>query len=161
MASTDMGTRFRDGLARFATGVAFVTTSIDGRPAGLIVNSFSSVSLDPPLVSFCPALTSLTWSRMRRSGRFGVNILASGQDEFVRRAAPPGADRFSGVDYYLAASGVPVLTDAIAFVDCTLEDEHVAGDHWLVVGRVHDVQMGPTRDPLVLWDRALGGFAAA
>jgi 3-hydroxy-9,10-secoandrosta-1,3,5(10)-triene-9,17-dione monooxygenase reductase component len=65
---------FRDALSRFATGVAFVTAAPDGEPAGLIVNSLTSVSLEPPLVSFCPSRSSLTWSRIRRAGRFGVNF---------------------------------------------------------------------------------------
>ena len=66
---------FREAIGRFPTGVAFVTAAPDGKPTGLIVNSLTSVSLDPPLISFCPARSSLTWSRMRRTGWFGVNVL--------------------------------------------------------------------------------------
>ena len=74
---------FRDALGRFATGVAFVTAAPDGEPAGLIVNSLTSVSLEPPLVSFCPARSSLTWSRMRRARRFGVNVLGRQHERFA------------------------------------------------------------------------------
>src|SRR5687768_894098 len=81
---------FRDALGRFATGVAFVTATPAGEPAGLIVNSLASVSLDPPLVSFCPSRSSLTWSRMRREGRFGVNVLRRAHEPFARRATPAG-----------------------------------------------------------------------
>src|SRR5207237_5611730 len=88
-------TSFRDALGRFATGVAFVTAAPDGEPAGLIVNSLTSVSLEPPLVAFCPARNSLTWQRMRRTGRFGVNVLGQQHEAFVRRATPAGADRFA------------------------------------------------------------------
>src|SRR3954468_8696407 len=79
---------FRDALGRFATGVAFVTAAPGGEPAGLIVNSPVSVSLEPPLVAFCPSRGSLTWSRMRRTGRFGVNVLGTLEERFARRAVP-------------------------------------------------------------------------
>src|SRR5207237_9512554 len=87
-------TSFRDALARFATGVAFVTAAPDGEPAGLIVNSLASVSLEPPLVSFCPSRSSLTWSRIRRAGRFAVNVLGQQHERFVARATPPRAKPF-------------------------------------------------------------------
>src|SRR5947208_4252023 len=87
---------FRDALGRFATGVAFVTAAPDDEPTGLIVNSLASVSLDPPLVSFCPSRSSLTWCRMRRASRFGVNVLGRQHERFVARATPPGTDRFAG-----------------------------------------------------------------
>src|SRR3954462_4116952 len=83
---------FRDAVGRFTTGVAFVTAAPDGEPAGLIVNSFTSVPLEPPLVSFCPSRRSLTWSRMRRATRFGVNVLARQHERFATRATPAGAD---------------------------------------------------------------------
>ena len=81
-----------------------------GEPTGLIVNSLASVSLEPPLVSFSPARSSLTWSRMRRAGRFGVNVLGRQHEPFVVRAAPAGADRFAGLDWEPGRSGVPLLT---------------------------------------------------
>ena len=104
---------FRDAAGAFATGVAFVTTMVAGEPVGLIVNSLASVSLEPPLVSFCASRTSITWSRMRGAGRLGVNILARHHEAFVRRAAPAGADRFAGLHWRLVR-GAPLLTDAIA-----------------------------------------------
>ena len=109
---------FRDALGRFATGVAFVTAAPDGEPAGLIVNSFASVSLEPPLISFAPARTSLTWSRMRRTGRFGVNVLGRGHEGFVQRATPADADRFAGLDWEPGRCGVPLLRDALAALEC-------------------------------------------
>src|SRR5207248_5457205 len=102
---------FREALGRFATGVAFVTAAPDDEPTGLIVNSLASVSLDPPLVSFCPSRSSLTWCRMRRARRFGVNVLGRQHERFVIRATPAGADRFAGLDWELARGGVPLLTD--------------------------------------------------
>ena len=148
---------FRDALARFATGVAFVTAAPDGAPAGLIVNSLTSVSLEPPLVSFCPARSSLTWSRMRRARRFGVNILGQHQERFAQRATPAGADRFAGLDWKPGRDGVPLLTDALASLECEIVAEHPTGDHWIVVGQVRTVRISPDNDPLVFF---AGGFGA-
>jgi 3-hydroxy-9,10-secoandrosta-1,3,5(10)-triene-9,17-dione monooxygenase reductase component len=146
---------FRDALGRFATGVAFVTATPDGEPAGLIVNSLASVSLDPPLVSFCPSRRSLTWSRMRRAGWFGVNVLGHGHEAFARGAARAGADRFDGLRWALGHSGVPLVQDALATLECEIVAEHPAGDHWIVVGRVDDARLAPATDPLIFF---AGGF---
>jgi 3-hydroxy-9,10-secoandrosta-1,3,5(10)-triene-9,17-dione monooxygenase reductase component len=142
---------FRAALGRFATGVAFVTATPAGEPAGLIVNSLASVSLDPPLVSFCPSRSSLTWSRMRRTRRFGVNVLGRVHEPFARRATPAGADRFADLDWTLGPRGVPLLTDALATLECETVAEHPAGDHWIVVGRVEDARLAPVNEPLVFF----------
>jgi 3-hydroxy-9,10-secoandrosta-1,3,5(10)-triene-9,17-dione monooxygenase reductase component len=147
---------FRDTLGRFATGVAFVTAAPDGEPAGLIVNSLASVSLEPPLVSFCPSRSSLTWSRMRRTGRFGVNVLGREHERFATRASRAGADRFARLAWTLGRHGVPLLTDALATLECEIVDEHPAGDHWIVVGRVEDARVSPVTDPLVFFAGAFG-----
>jgi 3-hydroxy-9,10-secoandrosta-1,3,5(10)-triene-9,17-dione monooxygenase reductase component len=147
---------FRDALGRFATGVAFITAAPDGEPAGLIVNSLASVSLEPPLVSFSPARSSLTWSRMRRAGRFGVNVLGRQHERFAVRATPAGADRFASLDWEFGHDGVPLLTDALAALECEIVAEHPAGDHWIVVGRVDDLRISPVKDPLVFFAGAFG-----
>jgi 3-hydroxy-9,10-secoandrosta-1,3,5(10)-triene-9,17-dione monooxygenase reductase component len=149
---------FRDALGRLATGVAFVTAAPDGEPAGLIVNSLTSVSLDPPLVSFCPARSSLTWSRMRRARRFGVNLLARQHERFAVRATPAGADRFADIDWQPGRRGAPLLTDALATLECEIVAEHPAGDHWIVVGQVHNMRISPIRDPLVFFAGAFGAL---
>ena len=110
----------RAAFGRFATGVAFVATEVGGTPLGLIVSSFAAVSLEPPLVSFCPSRASITWQRMRRAERFDVHILDARQAGFARRATPPGADRFADPG---------VLQDAVASIECDLAAEHGAGDH--------------------------------
>jgi 3-hydroxy-9,10-secoandrosta-1,3,5(10)-triene-9,17-dione monooxygenase reductase component len=149
---------FRDALGRFATGVAFVTAAPDGEPAGLIVNSLTSVSLEPPLVSFCPSRRSLTWSRMRRARRLGVNVLGRQHERFARHATAPGADRFAGVDWELGRGNVPLLTDALATLECEIVGEHPAGDHWIVVGQVHNTCISPIADPLVFFAGAFGAL---
>jgi 3-hydroxy-9,10-secoandrosta-1,3,5(10)-triene-9,17-dione monooxygenase reductase component len=147
---------FRDASGRFATGVAFVTAAPEGEPAGLIVNSFASVSLEPPLISFCPSRNSFTWSRMRRAGRFGVNVLAREHEDFAVRAASPGADRFAGLDWEFGPDGVPLLRDGLASLVCEIAAEHPAGDHWIVVGRVEQVASGVPSDPLTFFAGSFG-----
>src|SRR5215211_6268191 len=147
---------FRDALGRFATGVAFVTAAPEGEPIGLIVNSLTSVSLEPPLVSFSPARSSLTWSRMRRAGRFGVNVLGRQHEQFTIRATPAGADRFAGLDWTLGRGGTPLLTDALAVLECDIVAEHPAGDHWIVVGRVDNLRIAPVNEPLVFFGGEFG-----
>ena len=149
---------FRDALGRFATGVAFVTAAPDGEPAGLIVNSLTSVSLEPPLVSFCPSRSSLTWSRMRRARRFGVNVLGRRHERFARRATPVGADRFADLDWELGRGGAPLLTDALVSLECEIVAEHAAGDHWIVVGQVHNLRLAPGEDPLVFFAGEFAGL---
>ena len=144
--------RLRDAFGRFATGVALVTTEVDGAPLGLIVSSFAAVSLDPPLVSFCPARDSLTWRRMRAARRFTVHVLSARSGEYARRAAAPGADRFADPD---------VLHDALAVIDCELEAEHPAGDHSIVVGRVRGLQTVRDGEPLVYFAGGFGAFEPA
>jgi flavin reductase (DIM6/NTAB) family NADH-FMN oxidoreductase RutF len=145
-------------VGAFATGVAFVTTTVRGEPAGLVVSSLASVSLEPPLVSFCASRTSLTWSRMRGVPRLGVNILGRHHEAFVRRAAPPGADRFAGLSWR-EVRGVPLLTDALACLECELAAEHRAGDHWIVVARVDALRSAAERDPLVFFGGAFCGLS--
>jgi 3-hydroxy-9,10-secoandrosta-1,3,5(10)-triene-9,17-dione monooxygenase reductase component len=139
--------RLREAFGRFATGVAFVTAQVDRTPLGLIVSSFTAVSLHPPLVSFCPARDSLTWRRMRTSRRFAVNVLGAGHGGFARRAAEPGADRFS-----------EPLRDVLAVIGCDIEAEYAAGDHWIVVGRVRRLRVCPHSRPLVYFGGDFGAF---
>jgi 3-hydroxy-9,10-secoandrosta-1,3,5(10)-triene-9,17-dione monooxygenase reductase component len=149
---------FRDALGTFATGVAFVTAAPDGEPAGLIVNSLTSVSLEPPLVSFCPSRSSLTWSRMRRARRFGANVLGRRHERFAQRATPAGADRFAGLHWELGRGGVPLLTDALASLECEIVAEHPTGDHWIVVGRIDNLRISPIKDPLVFFAGEFGAL---
>jgi 3-hydroxy-9,10-secoandrosta-1,3,5(10)-triene-9,17-dione monooxygenase reductase component len=149
---------FRRTLGRFATGVTLVTAADASGPLGLIVNAFTSVSLEPPLIAICPSRHSFTWSRMRRCGRFGVNVLGTEHAEYVRQAAHAGADRFIGINHVLSESGVPRILSAIAFLECEPVAEHVAGDHWIVLARVHDLLADHRREPLVFSDGTLGSF---
>ncbi|MBA2947137.1 flavin reductase family protein [Streptomyces himalayensis] len=132
---------FRRVLGSFATGVTVVTAPADEEedgPAGFACQSFSSLSLDPPLVAFMVARTSTTWPRIARAGVFCVNILGAHQGDLCRGFAVSGADKFAGVDYDPApVSGSPRLSGALAWIDCTIQAVHTGGDHLIVVGRVN------------------------
>lgn len=139
--------RFRDVLGRFASGVTVVTTMSGGEPVGLTCQSFSSVSLDPPLVLFIPARTARSWPLIQRSGRFCVNFLAAGQAELSNQMASRGVDKFAGVSWTPAPqSGSPMLAGALAHLDCAIHAVHEAGDHYVVLGRVLDL-LTPQTEP--------------
>jgi 3-hydroxy-9,10-secoandrosta-1,3,5(10)-triene-9,17-dione monooxygenase reductase component len=148
--------RFRTVLGHFATGVTVVTGHGPGGPVGLAANSFTSVSLDPPLVLVCMAHTSSTWPAIRTSGHFAVNILGEAHEDTCRRFGAKSGDRFEGVGWAAGKTGSPVLDDAIAFIDCVIEAEHEAGDHMIVVGRVVDLGQPSEGGPLLFWR---GGYA--
>jgi 3-hydroxy-9,10-secoandrosta-1,3,5(10)-triene-9,17-dione monooxygenase reductase component len=151
---------FRSVLGHYATGVTIITAEHDGKPYGLAANSFTSVSLDPPLVSFCAAHTSSTWPHIKAAGHFCVNILGAHQEELCRLFAMSGADKFAGVGYSQAATGAPVIADVIGFLDCMIEAEHEAGDHVIVVGRVHDLDINQEGKPLLFFRGGYGRFDA-
>jgi 3-hydroxy-9,10-secoandrosta-1,3,5(10)-triene-9,17-dione monooxygenase reductase component len=148
--------QFRAVLGHFATGVAIITAIDAGEPVGMAANSFTSVSLDPPLVLFCAATTSSTWPRIQRSGGFTVNILGSHQEEVSRLFATRGADRFGSVGWHIGVGGSPVLDDELAYLDCRIEAEHEAGDHVIVVGRVLDLGITADSSPLLFHRGAYG-----
>ncbi len=141
-AATERASRFRDVLGIFATGVTVVTSVWEGTPVGMTCQSFSSVSLDPPLVMFCPAVTSRAWPLMQRAGFFCVNVLSADQRELADGMATKGQQKFADVAWEPASSGAPVLEGVLAHVDCTVERVHEAGDHVIVVGRVQELNTG-------------------
>ena len=141
--------RFRTALGNFATGVTIITTTDDAEPIGMSASSFTSVSLDPPLVSFCAALSSTTYPRISASGRFCVNVLAEHQEEIALTFAKRGFDRFASIEFTESPLGSPVLDGVVAWLDCTIEAEHLAGDHLIVVGRVHALNVDFARLPLL------------
>ncbi len=138
MASTDP-TTMRAVLGHFPSGVTIVTGAVDGVPAGFTCQSFSSLSLDPPLVLILPGRSSSSWPKIEATGRFCVNVLAHDQQDLSTTFARSGADKFAGVEWWPSALGSPILAGATAWIDCTLYDCHDGGDHLIVVGAVHDL----------------------
>jgi 3-hydroxy-9,10-secoandrosta-1,3,5(10)-triene-9,17-dione monooxygenase reductase component len=139
----------RDVLGHFASGVTVVTAVTDEGAIGFTCQSFSSLSLDPPLVAFGPARTSRTWSRLREIGRFCVNVLAEGQDAVSQNFARSGVDRFAGVHWTPSPHGNPVLEGVVAWIDAELWAEYDGGDHTIAVARVLDLGAHPDRRPLL------------
>ena len=128
---------FRSVLGRLPTGVVVITGGDQRRPSGLVVGSFMSVSLVPPLVAVCVARTSTSWPAIEAGGGFCANVLAEGQHELARTFAVSGGDKFTGLRFTPApATGSPVLADVAAWIDCRIHQRHEAGDHWLVLGEV-------------------------
>jgi flavin reductase (DIM6/NTAB) family NADH-FMN oxidoreductase RutF len=153
--------RFRSVLGRFATGVVAIT-AIDpatGRPTGLAANSFTSVSLEPPLVAFCVAHTSTTWPRLRDADRLCINILSEPQLDVCKRLALSGGDKFADIGWTESPGGGPVIDGALAWIDCAIENEHMAGDHVIVVARVHHLDQRHDGTPLLFYRGNYGSFA--
>ncbi|WAL67573.1 flavin reductase family protein [Amycolatopsis cynarae] len=128
--------RFRAVLGHFCTGVTVVTAHDGVEPVGFACQSFAALSLDPPLILFCPGKNSRTWPVVERTGRFAVNVLGEQQREVSAIFGSRGADKFGAVEWAPAPSGAPVLAGALTWMDCTLDAVHEAGDHYVVVGRV-------------------------
>lgn len=150
--------RFREVLGHYPTGVVVITAlREDGSPTGLVVGTFTSVSLDPPLVAFLPAKSSTSWPTMREVGSFCVNVLGYGHEHVCERFAVSGADKFEGVGWKPGQSGSPVLDESIAWVDCDVEAIHDAGDHEIVIGRVRDLEVREgAAGPLIFFRGRLG-----
>jgi len=130
---------FRQVAGQFATGVTVVTTCSQGKPAGITVNAFCSVSLEPPLVLVCIDLVSLTLPVIRESGSFAVNILTNEQEEFSRCFAGSTEERyehFCHASFHIAATGAPIIDDVLAFIDARVVAEYPAGDHVIFLGQV-------------------------
>lgn len=142
----------RDAMGCFATGVCVVTAiNQEGQPIGLTVNSFTSVSLDPPLVLFCVANGSRNLKQLEMAKHFAVNILHIGQQPTSNVFARPGEDRFSAVEWEKSESGVPILTNALGNIECSQHAMHEAGDHAIFVGHVDRVNFDARKDPLLYY----------
>ncbi len=128
---------FRDALGQFCTGVTTMTgVSADGEPIGMTVNSFSSLSLDPPLILWSIADTTPSFKCFMPGDPFAVNVLASDQQDLAMQFAKSGADKFDGVTALDGRRGVPLLIGCVAYLECDVEARHPGGDHDIIVGRV-------------------------
>ncbi|MEU2608811.1 3-hydroxy-9,10-secoandrosta-1,3,5(10)-triene-9,17-dione monooxygenase reductase subunit [Streptomyces albus] len=141
--------RFRRVLGEFCTGVVVITAQAGGQPVGFACQSFSSLSLDPPLVLFCPARTSRSWPVIAQAGRFGVNVLSAEQRGISSVFGRPGREKFAALDWAPSPNGAPLLAHALAWLEGTVETVHEAGDHLVVVGRVDGLAAGAGTSPLL------------
>lgn len=159
--------QFRTVLGHFPTGVTIVTAMDGDTPLGFTIGSFTSVSLDPPLVGFLPMKNSDTWASMSRSGSFCVNVLSRQQADLCWKFAKSDneAERFTDVAWHPGPTGSPVVDRAVAWIDCTVEQVYEMGDHYFVLGRVVALEADADHDgegpfPLLFFRGTLGGFAA-
>ncbi|MCW2547626.1 MAG: flavin reductase domain protein FMN-binding protein [Mycobacterium sp.] len=153
---------FRRVLGHFPTGVA-VITGIDpeGKPAGMAIGSFTSVSLDPPLVAFLPDKSSSSWPKIEPSGKFCVNILASEQESICRAFAVKGGDKFAQFEWNRSpVTGSPRLDDVVAWIDCEIDQVVDAGDHYIVIGKVLELDVLNPTLPLLFFQGGYGRFTA-
>lgn len=158
-ASFDSAT-FRRVLGHYPTGVCVVTAmEAEDRPVGMVVGSFTSVSLDPPLVAFLPAKSSSSWPRIAALGRFCVNILASDQLPLCRQITAPGDDKFRDIAHRVSSNGSPILDNVVAWIDCALDAVHEAGDHYIVLGRVAALEVERPDRPLLFFQGRYGEFS--
>ncbi len=150
---------FRDVMGTFATGVTIITTIVDGVTHGITANSFTSVSLDPPLVLFCLGCSSTNFDAFMTTDCFAVNILADGQSELSSRFAMYEGDRFEGIRWSHWTTGAPILDGVVAAIDCHCEARHDAGDHILIIGRAARAELLTDVPPLLFHRGAYGSMA--
>lgn len=144
--------KFRQTLGQFATGITVVTTVDEkNEMIGLTANSFSSLSLDPPLILVCIDEKSDSLQAFEKNVPFVVNILNKEQEEVCWAFAKKGTDKFNGISYELSESGVPYFLDNLATIHCTVYEYYRAGDHVIVTGYVHHVQYNEKADPLLFF----------
>jgi 3-hydroxy-9,10-secoandrosta-1,3,5(10)-triene-9,17-dione monooxygenase reductase component len=143
--------RFRQVLGHFASGVTVITGMHESEPAGFACQAFAALSLDPPLVLFCPGKSSGTWPRIARIGELGINILSAGQRELARKFGVSAADKFAGVAWVPGPNGAPILDGVLSWAACSVEAVHEAGDHYVVIARVTHLGDCKAGNPLLFY----------
>jgi flavin reductase (DIM6/NTAB) family NADH-FMN oxidoreductase RutF len=141
--------RLRHVFGTFPTGVAALAALVGGEPQGIAVSSFTSVSLDPAMVLVCVAKTSSTWPLLAKVPRLGISVLAADQGRACRQLSARTGDRFSGLDWRATQHGAVLLEGASGWLDCSIEHQDRAGDHDIIVLRVHDLDGDHAVPPLV------------
>ncbi len=150
---------FRKVLGKYPTGVTLVSSKDDQGPFAMVIGSFGSVSLDPPLVQFMPAKESGTWLRIKKTGRYCVNVLGEHQLDLSNSFFNKDKDPFEAIHWSESTLGSPIIEGCVAWIDCLIGDVHEAGDHYIVIGEVKAI--GATEKdeaPLLFLGGAYGSF---
>lgn len=150
---------FRRIMGHYPTGVCAITAMVDGAPAGMVVGSFTSVSLDPPLVAFLPDRKSTSWPKIKSAGRFCVNVLAEHQENVCRALSAKADNKFDAVPYRLSGTGLPIVNGIVAWIDCDLYAVHEAGDHFIAIGEVRAMDVEHPHRPLLFFQGGYGQLA--
>lgn len=135
---------FREALGHYASGITVITSHLKGEPIGFTCQSFYSVSMSPPLVSFSVMSTSASYPKIRQAGRFVVNILSGEQVKISNQFARRGTDKWHGVDWQQSPLGNPIIAGSLHWLDCEIHAEHAAGDHLIVIGEVKALSLQDT-----------------
>jgi flavin reductase (DIM6/NTAB) family NADH-FMN oxidoreductase RutF len=139
----------RNALGCFPSGVTAICAMVDDEPVGLAASSFTSGSLDPPLVVVCIQNTSDTWKRLRSAPRIGVSVLGEEHDRACSQLAAKSGDRFDNLEWFATEAGAVLLAGAAVSLDCSIVEQIPAGDHRLVLLRIENLKFQPTVSPLV------------
>ena len=150
--------RYREVMGHYPTGVVVVTGLLDDAPAGMVVGTFASVSMDPPLVSFMPMKTSRTYARLLEAPSLCLNVLAHDQGDVGRTLAGGSPDKFDQVAWTVSPRGAPVLGDAVAHIHAHVVRQVEAGDHWITLCAVDDMEVVRPVTPLLFFQ---GGYGAS
>lgn len=154
--------RFREALGHYASGITVITSHSDGEPLGFTCQSFYSVSMNPPLVSFSVMSSSASYPGIRQAGRFAVNILSGEQVGISNQFARRGTDKWQGIDWQTSPLGNPIIAGSLHWLDCEIHAEHAAGDHLIVIGEVKalNVQDADAAQPLLYFKGQYRSLAA-
>lgn len=151
---------YRRVLGQFPTGVCVITAdSPTSGPSGMVVGTFTSVSLDPTLIAFLPAKSSTSWRKIEATGSFCVNMLGADQESLCRTFSSSAGDTFDSLSYRAAGTGSPILDNVVAWIDCDIETVQEAGDHLLVIGRVRALELEQPCLPLLFFEGGYGRFS--
>ena len=154
---------FREALGHYASGITVITSCIEGEPIGFTCQSFYSVSMNPPLVSFSVMARSASYPRIRQAGRFAVNILSAEQVSISNQFAVRGTDKWHGVEWQASPLGNPLIAGSLHWLDCEIHAEYVAGDHLIVMGEVKalNLQVAASTQPLLYFKGQYCNLAAS
>lgn len=158
---TPAAPEMRRVLGHFCTGIAVISAHDGTQPIGFTCQSVTSVSLEPPYISFCPSNSSTSWPLIREVGTLCVNILAADQQDVCAQFATRGDDKFEGIDWRPGINGAPTLDGTLASIEAEVEFEHGAGDHSIVVARVTGLWAHAERAPLLFFRGGYGAFDGA
>lgn len=143
--------RMREIMGNFCSGVTVITAASQEGPVGFTCQSFTSLSLEPPLITFNPSRNSTTWPVIREIGTFCVNVLPTEHRHISGQFARSGTEKFAGISHSTSDLGSPILDDALAWIDCTLHAEYDGGDHTIVVGQVEAMHARDGAEPLLFF----------
>ncbi|MBU39916.1 MAG: monooxygenase [Acidimicrobiaceae bacterium] len=152
------GNEYRKVLGRYPTGVTLVTSSSSEGPQAMVIGSFVSVSMEPPLVGFLPGKDSNTWKKMENENKFCVNVLSDQQESVANAFFRKENDPWEVIPWYESAEGLPAIEGSLASIDCSLFSVVEAGDHWFVTGQVLGAKIMETGSPLLFLGGSYGQY---